>query len=131
METILVLEDDAAIREAIGLILELDGYSVEAAGTPAHAIHLCRVLPSVDLLVSDIGLPQGSGAEVALEARHCRGGLPVLFISGKPVEEWELRDQMYLRHFTVGRVDFLEKPFLPEALREKVRELLRSGPIGK
>jgi FixJ family two-component response regulator len=81
--------------------------------------------------VTDVGLPQGSGAEAALEATQCRGDLPVLFISGKPVEDWEWRDQMYLRHFTAGRMDFLEKPFLPEALREKVRGLLQSGPVGK
>ena len=56
METILLLEDDAANREAIGLILQLDGFAVEAAETPAQALHLCRILPSLDLLVTDIGL---------------------------------------------------------------------------
>jgi CheY-like chemotaxis protein len=131
METILLVEDDVANREVISLILQLDGYSVEAAETPAQAIRLCRILPSIDLLVTDIGLPHGSGAEAALDAMQCRGDLPVLFISGKPVEAWELRDQMYLRYFTAEKVDLPEKPFLPEALRDKVREPLRSGSIAK
>ena len=131
METILLLEDDAANREAIGLTLQLDGFAVEAAETPAQALHLCRTLPSLDLLVTDIGLPSGSGTETALEAMQYRGDLPVLFISGKPMEAWELRDQMYFRHFPAGKVDFLEKPFHASALQQKVRALLRSGPPEK
>lgn len=119
-ETILVVEDEAALRELIARVLGGLGYEVlmAASGQEALAVVEGRNKPP-DLLLTDVVLPGGmQGNRLAEELRSTWPGLPVLYMSG------------YTRNAIVhaGRLDegvnFLEKPFTPGTLMRAVREAL-------
>jgi CheY-like chemotaxis protein len=116
-ETILLVEDQEEVRKFIATILGEYGYQVVQAQDAAQALRLCAAQP-VDLLVTDVVMPKMSGVELARRARLALPGLRALFISGYSEEthqrEWaSLEDEK-----------FLQKPFSPEALAKKVREVL-------
>jgi CheY-like chemotaxis protein len=122
--TILVLEDDVSNRQAIGAILRFGGYKVVEATTGAEAIAQCKNrTEAIDLLVSDISLPDRSGTEIALEVVQSSPTMAVLLISGMPMDTWEGTDQSNFRRLQSRVVDFLEKPFRASTLGEKVRRL--------
>jgi two-component system cell cycle sensor histidine kinase/response regulator CckA len=127
METILLVEDDPSNLMVISSILRLDGYNVVETDRGTAAACVCRKLQP-DLLVSDIALPDLSGTEVASQAVECFPEMPVLFISGTPVDGWSAADQSNFKRLSAKVVGFLEKPFLPAALRQKVRDLLNRLP---
>ncbi|MEE2637023.1 MAG: response regulator, partial [Acidobacteriota bacterium] len=82
-ETILVLEDNQAVREVTVRILKRHGYDVLEAKSTAEATRLAKCHPEVDLLLSDVIMPGASGPEVARDIRMDRPDLPVvLFMSG-------------------------------------------------
>jgi two-component system, cell cycle sensor histidine kinase and response regulator CckA len=81
--TILLVDDDDAIRRVIRSMLELNGYDVLDAGVPSIACVLFDKDPAaIDLLVTDIKMPGMSGQELAARLELTRPDLPVLFISG-------------------------------------------------
>lgn len=81
--TILVIDDDALIRELVGEALEEVGYRVIGVGDGGAGIALVQSGVRIDLLVTDIGLPDGlDGRQVADAARVVRPGLKVLFVTG-------------------------------------------------
>ena len=118
-ETILVVEDDEAVRAyAVDALREL-GYRVLAAPDAADALRQLDAEPAVDLLFSDVGLPGGmNGRELADEAQRRRPGLKVLFTTA------------YARNAIVhqGRLDpgveLIVKPFTYDALAAKLRRVL-------
>jgi len=115
--TILVVEDDAAVRRVLTLLLELDGHRVLAAHDVPSALALAQSHRGViDLLVTDIVLP-GGGASALLEGLDALGrSLPVLYLSGSPrPESGGLPERPSL---------FLAKPFVPDRLSDAVHELL-------
>jgi len=116
--TILVVEDDAAIRGAIQRILERAGYTVLTASSPIEAIQLAadHELP-IRLLVTDFGLHAVSGRKVAEVLLRDRPGLRVLYESGHPMAK-------VLPHGLPPGTAFLQKPFSMSALLHHVRELL-------
>ena len=125
--TILVVEDDDAIRNAVRRILETAGYTVLAASTPMQAIELAsnRQLP-IHVLVTDVGLLGVTGPQLAKLLVGDRPGLRMLYISG----------HAEAHAVPTGRVGpgtvFLQKPFTVEALLREVRGLLDQGaPRGK
>jgi CheY-like chemotaxis protein len=126
-ETILVAEDDGAIRTLLHLLLEDDGYTVLSAPTPAEAIALANHHPgAIDLIVSDMVMPGLSGPELAERIRHQRPTTRVLFTSGYSGDE-------IVRRGLSPDIPFIEKPFTSDALKRKVREALhrtsnQSGP---
>jgi two-component system KDP operon response regulator KdpE len=126
METILVVEDDTSNREIISTILRLDGYTVIEAARGTEALSLCKK-DHPDLLLSDVELPDLSGVKVAYQAVEYVPEMPVLFISGTPVDGWAANDQSTFRRLSAQVVDFLEKPFRPATLRQKIRELLNGA----
>lgn len=81
--TVLVVDDDPDARESLGTLLELDGLRVLEAGTVADALAIGRREASIDLLVSDLSLPDGRGDLVAsvLEKRH--PAMRSIFLSGE------------------------------------------------
>jgi signal transduction histidine kinase/CheY-like chemotaxis protein len=79
---ILLVDDDAAVREVTCAILRDLGYSVVEAGSGAAALELLGQRPTVDLLLIDFAMPGMNGAEVARLARAVRPALPVLFVTG-------------------------------------------------
>jgi len=116
--TILVVEDDVAIRAGIKRILERAGYAVLAASTPIEAIQLAadQELP-IRLLVTDFGLHAVTGRQVAEVLLRDRPGLRVLYVSGHP------QAKVVPRGLAPGTA-FLQKPFSMSALLDHVRELL-------
>ena len=117
-ETILVVEDDPAVRRITRLVLERRGYDVREASSAAEALELAAGLPHVHLVVSDVVMPGMSGPDLV---RRLQGRWPrvrVLFMSG-------YIDDAVTRHGVLGLGSgFLQKPFSAEALAEKVREIL-------
>jgi PAS domain S-box-containing protein len=121
-ETILVVEDEEALREVTRRILTSNGYTVVTAASGARAIELAaeRAGP-IDLVLTDVIMPKMQGPTVAKEVSQLRPGIRVLFMSGhaQPVLEAE----------AVLGTDFqlVEKPFNEAKLLAKVREVLDAG----
>lgn len=118
-ETILVCDDDEDVRGVMRETLVAAGYQVIVADSPAHALLLEDANEEVlHMLVTDLVMPQITGAELAETLRERRPGLRVLFVSGYPAEVVE-------NHTSLDEDDaLLPKPFAPKDLLEQVRELL-------
>ncbi|MEX5635107.1 ATP-binding protein [Parafrankia sp. FMc2] len=115
--TILLAEDDDAVRELAERVLRAAGHLVVCAADGRMAIDLARGLTSVDLLVTDVILPGRNGRQLAEELTRMFPGLPVVFTSA------------YSRGMLAGHgaslgVGYLPKPFTPDALAEAVRVAL-------
>jgi PAS domain S-box-containing protein len=116
-ETILLVEDQEEVRKFIATILGEYGYKVVQAQDAAQALRLCAAQP-VDLLVTDVVMPKMSGVELAERLRLTLPGLRAIFISGYS------EDTHAQQRESVPDAGFLQKPFSPEALAKKVREVL-------
>ena len=119
-ETVLVVDDEATIRHLIDEVLDEQGYTVIGAGDGAAGIKVLQSGARIDLLITDVGLPNGmNGRQVADAARSLRPGLKVLFITG------------YAENAAVGNgylepgMELLTKPFTIEALSMKVADILK------
>ena len=118
-ETVLVVDDEPAVRALMAEVLADQGYRVLEADSGAVALQILQTRQHVDLLVSDVGLPGGmNGRQLADAARSLRPGLKVLFVTG------------YAENAALGgsRLDpgmhVLTKPFSIPALGERVKALL-------
>jgi len=118
-ETIVLIDDEPAIRMLVSEVLRHAGYVVLEAGTGAEGLRLLDPAQRVDLLITDVGLPGGmNGRQVADAARTTRPDLKVLFITG------------YAENAAVGNgqllpgMDIMTKPFEIAALATKVRGIL-------
>jgi nitrogen-specific signal transduction histidine kinase/CheY-like chemotaxis protein len=125
-ETILLVEDEAAVRELTRMVLSKRGYSVLEALNPADAERLAGSHGSkIHLLLTDVVMPGMSGRELAkrLTARH--RNLRVLYMSG-------YTDNVIAEDGTLEEgVAFLQKPFTPQVLAQKVRETLDRAVLAK
>jgi two-component system, cell cycle sensor histidine kinase and response regulator CckA len=118
-ETILLVEDEAAVRRLGCRILERKGYRVlEADSGPAAIRMFERMAPVITLLVTDVVMPGMSGSELARRLRSMKPSLRVLFTSGYTADAIEQQGG-----FETGTA-LLEKPFTPDALAQKVRDVL-------
>ncbi len=122
-ETILLVEDEEAVRELIQTVLHEHGYDVIAARDPRHAEQLAATYSrEIHLLLTDMVMPGTSGRELASRIAPLRPDIRVLFMSG------------YTENVitTGGMLEkglaFLQKPFSPGVLVEKVREVLCHAP---
>jgi two-component system, cell cycle sensor histidine kinase and response regulator CckA len=122
-ETILLVEDDEQVRRVVHRILERGGYRVLPAASGAEAVRVLEQHPgAVDLLLTDVVMPEMSGRELAERLVKTRPGLRVLYMSG-------YNDETILHHRVLTQgIALLEKPVAPEALLGRVRELLASAP---
>ncbi len=117
-ETVLVVEDHALVRRATVRALEGQGYRVLTAANAAEAIAaLSRAEAPVDLLLTDMIMPDMSGKQLAEKLSTLHPALKVLFVSG-------YADLSYAGDEGKRGVGFLAKPFTPATLGRKVRELL-------
>ncbi|MDY3562432.1 PAS domain S-box protein [Gemmata sp. JC673] len=118
-ETVLLVEDEDAVRAVTRRALEGCGYTVLAAGGAEAALALSDQHPGgIDLLVTDVVMPHTGGRELADALRDRRPGLRVLFISG-------YTNEVVLRHGLSDAADaFLQKPYTPAVLARKVREMM-------
>jgi CheY-like chemotaxis protein len=116
-ETILLVEDDDGVRAIARTILRRNGYSILEAGTPEQAISLCAKHSEIRLIVTDVIMPKMSGPELSRHLRRHRPGARVLFMSG-------YTDDSLTRYPLEAGEAFLQKPFTPDSLLRKVREVL-------
>src|ERR1051326_802936 len=118
-ETILLVEDEDVVRGLARQILEQAGYQVLDARGGEEAMRLCRERPgSIDLLLTDVVMPETSGKEVADRLTRLRPETRVLYMSG-------YTDDAIVHHGVLDSdVEFIQKPFTPVALARKVREVL-------
>jgi DNA-binding response OmpR family regulator len=127
MKTILVLEDDPGNMQAFCAILSFMGYRVLEATTGEEALKVSNnEYEPINLFISDMGLPDVSGTDIALRLTQRQPDLPVLFLSGTPIDQWPESDRRKFDQLPSGSVDFLEKPFHVSALQTKVESLLNS-----
>jgi signal transduction histidine kinase len=116
--TVLLVEDEQAVRELVRMILERAGYSVIEAANGDEAETLFAAIEAADLLVTDVVMPGQSGFELFNRLHTKRPSLRVLFISG--YTDYAMFDNTIVE----GELAFLEKPFSAEGLIAKVREVL-------
>jgi PAS domain S-box-containing protein len=119
-ETVLLVEDDLAVRELVARVLGTLGYTVLDVGDGAAALQLVeeRAGTPIDLLITDMVIPRLGGKPLAERLAVLFPGIRVLFISG-------YAEQMFIQHGRLSRsVAFLQKPFSAAALARKVREVL-------
>ncbi|MEA2445343.1 MAG: hypothetical protein QOJ12_2635, partial [Thermoleophilales bacterium] len=124
-ETVLVVEDEDSVRRVTRRILVKGGYNVLTAADGQEALQICeRGDESIDLLLTDVIMPEILGPELAARAAELRPGLAVLFTSG-------YADQV-IEHNTEGGagVPFVEKPFSAEKLLASVGDVLSRADSG-
>jgi PAS domain S-box-containing protein len=122
-ETILLVEDEAELRRVITIVLSERGYRVLSAESAEEAADILEEWTGpLHLLLTDVVMPKVSGPELAEHLRAARPGLRVLFMSGYA------DDAVVRRGVQAGVMPLLNKPFMPEALARKVREVLDSPP---
>jgi CheY-like chemotaxis protein len=114
-ETILVIEDEAALRRIVAVILEEQGYRVLVADGPESALDLARANP-IDLVLTDVVMPRMSGPEVVANILELRPAARVLYMSGYAEERLLSR--------TTTNAPWLAKPFGARELAQRIRELL-------
>ncbi|MBC7541343.1 MAG: response regulator, partial [Candidatus Sericytochromatia bacterium] len=118
-ETVLVVEDDPQLRTVLHRLLERHGYVSLQAATPSAAIELCTAYAGpIDLVISDVVMPERYGPDLAKDVAKLRPSVAFLFISG--YTDARLR-QLMRSEYTE---DILEKPFSSATLAQKVREAL-------
>jgi YesN/AraC family two-component response regulator len=118
-ETLLLAEDEEAVRQSAREFFTLQGYIVLEAANGAEALALAKAYDGpIDLMVTDVVMPQMGGAKLAADLASDRPDMKVLFVSG-------YAETTFQRH---GEIDvttrFLQKPFSLKAMARKIREVL-------
>jgi two-component system cell cycle sensor histidine kinase/response regulator CckA len=123
-ETILLVEDEAGVRQLVREMLQLLGYRILEASNGPEAIRIFeRHQGSIDLLLTDVIMPQVSGRELAERLKTLRPSLKVLYISG-------YTDDMLAHHGVLeSNVFLLQKPFAPDDLAKKLRDVLDTSTV--
>ena len=121
-ETVVVVEDDPAVRMLVLDLLKELGYLAHEAADASAALPLLESEMRVDLLVTDVGLPGMNGRQLAEIARQHRPGLKVLFMTGYAQKAAERQG------FLEDGMDMVAKPFSIEVLANKIREMINQTP---
>jgi len=116
--TVLVVEDEPAVRALVGSVLRQRGYTLIEAGSAREAMGMLRDYRGpLHLLVTDVIMPEMTGVELARRVVAERPLTPVLYMSG-------YADDVLRHEHALPGAAFLQKPFAPETLIERVREML-------
>ena len=124
--TILVVEDEAMLRDLIKESLSFQGFKVLMAANGDEALKLAAEYAApIDVFLTDVALPGMSGPQVASGVQELRPGTPVLYMSGHL--------ESSIEHHSVHEpgVEFLQKRFTPTQLVAKLREILGAAPRGR
>jgi CheY-like chemotaxis protein len=122
-QTLLVVEDELAILDVEQRILERLGYRVLPAATPHEAIRLAQAhAQEIDLLVTDVIMPEMNGRELSARVAAIIPGINTLFLSGYPADVIATHGVLELG------VHFLQKPFSVQGISEKLQEVLALRP---
>jgi len=125
-ETILLAEDDETVRKLTTVVLRTQGYQVLEAANGDAALSICeRFGGEIHLLLSDVVMPEMSGRELVHRLAGMRPEMRVLYMSGYTA------NAMIQQGASQGKVNFLQKPFTPSALAQKVREILGKPPTAE
>ena len=122
-EVVLVVEDEEAVRELVCTILTTHGYEVIVASDPQHAEVIAGKFPGeIHLLLTDVVMPGASGRDLAARITQSRPAIRVLYMSG-------YTENIITSGGLLERgLAFLQKPFSPSALIQKIREVLAHTP---
>ncbi len=112
--TVLVVEDEPAVRELVVAVLKELGFLPLEAAAGLAGLNILRAAPKIDLLIADIGLPDINGREMAAQARSLRPGLKILFMTGHAAAGDALEPGMAL----------ISKPFPLDALAAQVTRMI-------
>ena len=119
--TVIVLDDEDSVRRLVTAVLESAGYLVLPAADGALALDIARSHPEpIDLLITDMTMPEMDGREAADAVRELQPHCRVLFMSGYPL-------QVALPDGIQATDGFIQKPFVPRMLVQRVREILDKG----
>jgi len=122
-ETILLAEDENALRELIRELLEANGYRVLVADDPMKAIEAAESYEgTIHLLLTDVVMPRMNGRELALRIKERRPGVRVLYMSGYT------EDVIAHRGVLEEGASLISKPFTQESLARRLREVLDAEP---
>jgi CheY-like chemotaxis protein len=122
-ETILLAEDDEALRTLGARVLGVLGYKVLVARTGREALQIVADHTGpIDLIATDVVMPEMNGSQLVEKVLEARPSIRVLFMSGYT------DDEVMRRGVIDGQTAFLQKPFTPALLAHKVREVLDTQP---
>jgi DNA-binding response OmpR family regulator len=119
---LLVVEDDPRLLRLLSSYLTKDHNQVESASTAAQALAIAAAPLDLDAIVLDVGLPDGSGLEVARSLRHDGCRVPILMMSGRDAVSERIAG------LDAGADDYLLKPFAYPELLARLRALVRRQP---
>ena len=125
-ETILLVEDEAGVRQLVNGVLRSKGYRVIVAGSAEEAIaKMAESDSGFDLLLTDVVMPGMSGRELADHVLRERPGTALIYMSGYT------EDRVVLHGVRTSETEFLQKPFTPDLLLQRVRDVLDSARAKK
>lgn len=114
---VLVVDDDAGVRALLRAILEPEGYTVREAATASDGLTVLKGRPP-DLILLDSNMPENDGWKMLQLVQERRSSVPVIMFGGK------VGGRSAARAATEGALDFIGKPFDPEQVVERVKQLL-------
>jgi CheY-like chemotaxis protein len=118
--TVLVADDDAAVRRVAGKALRRAGYRVIEADSGEQALEIGRKRAGeIDLLLTDVVMPGMNGRELSEQLKKVTPDLPVLFMSAYA------EDEIFLDHVRAAQMNFIPKPFTLDELTRSVDEVLK------
>jgi two-component system response regulator GlrR len=115
---LVLIDDDPGVLRALGLVLSAMQYSVTSFSSPNEALSYLKGRPEVDLVVTDLRMPELSGAELLDEIRRFTANLPVIVMSGHAAAS-EVQDLN-----RKGADGFIPKPFSPQQLVSAVHKAM-------
>lgn len=121
MNTILIIEDDTAIRRGIVDALEFSGYAVIQSGDGEDGMHKATCF-EYDLLLLDLALPAVPGLDILRRVRNCRPDQPMIILTAKG------DDDDRVRGLRLGADDYVVKPFSIKELLARIEAVLRRCP---
>ena len=117
-ETILIVEDEEKVRNLVSMVLKKQGYMILASRDADEAKRVCSEhAGTIHLMVSDVVMPAMNGPDLARELLLLHPEMKVLYMSG-------YADSTIARQSIAPETPFIQKPFLPDALKQKIREVL-------
>ena len=121
-ETVMVVEDEDIVRELVCEVLEEQGYNVICARDGVEALAVAAEFDgTIHLLVTDVIMPHMNGHELAVKLSSLRPDMKVLYVSG--YSDNDIGDHGVLD----PRIELLQKPFTPQTLARKIRDVIREG----
>jgi CheY-like chemotaxis protein len=122
--TVLLVEDDEQVRAFVRSLLSNDGYKIVEARTGAEGAKIAEEMNyDIDLLLTDMLLPELSGSDLAEQIAARRPGLKILFMTGY------VEGDIVQRCITELGASFLDKPFAPSVLLQRVRDAIGEAKV--